>query len=189
MTNARAAARQRAGGWRRRRLRGWHTVQVVFEGLDPDTGTFSLSAPTARRIGGRVEPRGLQTLALRVILDCSLLEVFAGSGQVITTRVYRGTPPSKKDPGVDLLSIGGTSSVARLSAWELSSIWGSPQVCPCCPLRSRRCPAAARLTAGHACARPQHVRSQAYTPHTCAPPCAGHQALQGRRPLRYDRQV
>jgi sucrose-6-phosphate hydrolase SacC (GH32 family) len=103
-------------------------VQVVFEGLDPDTRQYSLSSPTARRVGGRLEPRGLQTLSLRIILDCSLLEVFAGSGQVITTRVYRGTPPSPQDSGIDLLSIGGVTGVARLNAWELSTIWAAPQV-------------------------------------------------------------
>lgn len=103
-------------------------MQVVFEGLDPETKSFSLSAPTARRIGGRLEPRGLQTLALRIIIDSSLLEVFAGSGQVITTRVYRGSPPSPQDSGIDLLSIGGVTDVARLNAWELSTIWEAPQV-------------------------------------------------------------
>jgi sucrose-6-phosphate hydrolase SacC (GH32 family) len=103
-------------------------VQVVFEGQDLDSKTFSLSAPSARRIGGRLEPRGLQALALRIILDCSLLEVFAGSGQVITTRVYRGTPPTPEESGIDLLSIGGVTGVARLNAWEMSSIWDAPQV-------------------------------------------------------------
>ena len=103
-------------------------IQVVFEGLDPETKTFSLSASTARCMGGRLEPRGLQTLSLRIILDASLLEVFAGSGQVITTRVNRGSPPSPQDSGIDLLSIGGITGVARLNAWELSSIWSSPQV-------------------------------------------------------------
>jgi hypothetical protein len=54
----------------------------VFEGFETEAKVWSLSAPSVRRIGGRVDPWGLDTLALRILLDHSLLEVFTGSGQV-----------------------------------------------------------------------------------------------------------
>jgi sucrose-6-phosphate hydrolase SacC (GH32 family) len=95
----------------------------VFEGLDPDTKAFSLSAPNVRRIGGKVDPAGFDTLALRIILDHSLLEVFTGSGQVVTTRVYRGQPATPEDTGIDFLSFGGSAELASMHAWELESIW------------------------------------------------------------------
>lgn len=103
-------------------------MQVVFEGMDPATKTFSLTAATARRVGGRLEPRGLDRLALRCILDHSLLEVFCGTGQVITTRVYRGAPPSPEDLGIDFLSLGGATEVQQMHAWEVGCIWDAPQV-------------------------------------------------------------
>lgn len=112
-------------------------VQVVFEGLDPVTKEFSLTAPTARRVGGRLEPRGIETLALRCMLDHSLLEVFCGTGQVITTRVYRGAPPKPGDVGIDFLSLGGATEVQQMKAWEVGCIWDSPQVCLSSRLRRR----------------------------------------------------
>jgi beta-fructofuranosidase len=103
-------------------------LQVVFEGLDPETMSYSLSAPTVRRVGGKLDPESFRTLALRIILDHSLLEVFTGTGQVITTRVYRGAPPTS-DAGIDFLSFGGSAEVASLNAWEMSTIWQDPPVC------------------------------------------------------------
>eukprot|EP00892_Ulva_mutabilis_P009472 jgi/Ulvmu1/6898/UM031_0104.1 len=113
-------------------LYDWESSQleVVFEGLDPQTKAFSLTAPTARRVGGRLEPRGLDTLALRCLLDHSLLEVFCGTGQVITTRVYRGEPPAAEDIGIDFLSLGGATELRQMKAWEVGCIWDSPQAAP-----------------------------------------------------------
>jgi hypothetical protein len=104
-----------------------HAVQVVFEGLDPETMAYSLSAPTVRRVGGKLDPESFQTLALRIILDHSLLEVFTGTGQVISTRVYRGAPPTS-DACIDFLSFGGSAEVAALNAWEMGTVWQHPQV-------------------------------------------------------------
>jgi Glycosyl hydrolases family 32 C terminal len=104
-------------------------LQVVFEGFDPDTMAWSLSAPSVRRIGGRVDPAGYDALALRVLLDHSLLEVFTGSGQVITTRVYRGAPPAPaRDAGLDFLSFGGAAELVVMNAWEMATIWDPPLV-------------------------------------------------------------
>ena len=102
---------------------------MVTEALDPETKALSLSAPNVRRTGGKLETRGADALALRIILDHSLLEVFTGSGQVITTRVYRGAQPQPSDLGVDFLSFGGQAQLASLHAWELDTIWPRPQVC------------------------------------------------------------
>lgn len=44
-------------------------LEVVFEALDPATMTFSLTAPMARRIGGPIQHRPGQPLALRLLLD------------------------------------------------------------------------------------------------------------------------
>ena len=127
-------------------------------------------------------PWGLDTLALRILLDHSLLEVFTGSGQVrrpqagaqrlcilqvhtllrapachmasivsaavgdvhcharvtgskflwlqvITTRVYRGAPPSNNDCGLDFLSFGGSAELSVMNAWEMRSIWDTSVVC------------------------------------------------------------
>lgn len=101
-------------------------LEVVFEALDPETLQFSLSAPNARRIGGKIEHRSGEKLHLRVLLDHSLLEIFTGNGQTLTTRVYRNCPLGT-DPGIDFLSIGGMAKV-NLAAWEMSTIWQEPQV-------------------------------------------------------------
>ncbi|GLC44183.1 hypothetical protein PLESTB_000899400 [Pleodorina starrii] len=71
-------------------------LEVVFEAMDPATLTFSLAAPGARRVGGRLQrpPAPGNPLALRVFLDHSCLEVFTGDGEVLTARVYRGSSPS-----------------------------------------------------------------------------------------------
>lgn len=98
----------------------------MFEGLDPETMTYSLSGPAVRRVGGRLDPPSFSTVALRVVLDHSLLEIFTGTGQVITTRVYRGEPPGA-DAGLDFISFGGAVEVSSLHAWELDTIWKSPQ--------------------------------------------------------------
>jgi beta-fructofuranosidase len=52
-------------------LFNWETslLEVVFEALDPATMTFSLTAPTARRIGGTVTHKPGAPLALRMLLD------------------------------------------------------------------------------------------------------------------------
>lgn len=98
----------------------------MFEALDPETLKFSLSAPSSRRVGGKIEHASGDALHLRVILDHSLLEIFTGNGQALTTRVYRGAPPSA-DPGIDFLSVGGSATIEHFNAWELDTIWKEVQ--------------------------------------------------------------
>jgi hypothetical protein len=106
-------------------LYNWETqvLEVVFEALDPSTMAFSLTAPTARTIGGRISQQPGQPLQLRVLLDYSVLEVFTGTGEVLSTRVYRGTPPSGADAGLEFVAIDGTATLARVAAYEMKSIW------------------------------------------------------------------
>ena len=106
-------------------LYNWETqvLEVVFEALDPSTMAFSLTAPTARTIGGRITQQPGQPLQLRVLLDYSVLEVFTGTGEVLSTRVYRGTPPEGADAGLEFVAIDGTATLARVAAYEMKSIW------------------------------------------------------------------
>lgn len=50
--------------------------------LDPDD-------EATRRVGGPTEHAGDEDVHLRVLLDHSALEVYIGSGEVLSTRIYR----------------------------------------------------------------------------------------------------
>lgn len=60
---------------------------------------------------------------MRVLLDGSCVEVYLATGEVLTTRVYRGEAPRGADAGVDLVSFGGVANAVCVDAWEMSSIW------------------------------------------------------------------
>lgn len=98
-------------------------LEVVVEGLHPDTLQYSADAPTARRMGGTLDMKPGDTLQLRVLLDHSCVEVFAASGEVLSTRVYRGNVPVGVEAGVDFVSLGGSSVLTRVAAYEMGSIW------------------------------------------------------------------
>ncbi|KAF8056752.1 BFRUCT3 [Scenedesmus sp. PABB004] len=99
-------------------------LEVVFEALDPCSLAFSLTAPAARRIGGAIAQRPGQPLALRLLLDGSCLEVFTGTGEVLSTRVYRGSPaPGHAGPGVEFVALDGDALLERAAAYEMASIW------------------------------------------------------------------
>ncbi|KAJ9506637.1 hypothetical protein QJQ45_018294 [Haematococcus lacustris] len=103
----------------------WDTqiLEVVFEALDPETHEFSLAAPGCRRVGGKLmrPPLPGQPMHLRVLLDASLLEVFTGGGEVLTTRVYRGVGPPGSGAGIELVSVGCSTEVLRLAAYEMDN--------------------------------------------------------------------
>lgn len=42
---------------------------------------------------------------------------------MLSTRIYRGLPPTGADAGIDFISYGGTAHVQRVEAWEMRSIW------------------------------------------------------------------
>jgi len=90
-----------------------------------------------RRLGGKLRLAPGDALQLQVFLDYSLLEVFAGDGQVLSTRVYRGCSdlPAAGDSsdkqaagepvpgGVWLLSGAGAVCVQDLHMHGMCSIW------------------------------------------------------------------
>ncbi|GIL97891.1 hypothetical protein Vretimale_3412, partial [Volvox reticuliferus] len=109
----------------------WDTgvLEVVYEAIDPATLTFSLAAPGARRVGGRLQrpPVPGSPLALRVFLDYSCLEVFTGNGEVLTARVYRGSAPNSSSSsllgfpssGIDFISVDGSTRLIHFAAYEM----------------------------------------------------------------------
>ncbi len=72
-------------------------------------------------------------MQMRILLDHSCVEVYLSSGEVLSTRVYRGLPPPDADAGIDLIAYGGTAKVERLEAWEMGSIWDRQQALPTAP--------------------------------------------------------
>ncbi|KAF6258531.1 hypothetical protein COO60DRAFT_1107801 [Scenedesmus sp. NREL 46B-D3] len=110
-------------------LYNWESglLEVVFEALDPATMSFSLTAPMARRIGGPLQQKPGQPLALRLLLDASCLEIFTGSGEVLSTRIYRGSPPhGHADAGIEFVALDGDARLDRVAAYEMSSCIAAP---------------------------------------------------------------
>jgi len=119
-------------------------LEVAFEALDPATMGYSLLAPGARRTGGRVHVGPRDRARLRILLDDSVLEVFTGSGEVLTTRVYRGTAPAVAqlqqqqqeqqqqqmqqqqqlgDAGIEFFALDGDATLELAEAHEVATIW------------------------------------------------------------------
>ncbi|KAL4419945.1 hypothetical protein ABPG75_007043 [Micractinium tetrahymenae] len=101
-----------------------------------------LAAPAADN-SGRVR--------LRVLVDGSALEVFTGSGEVLSTRVYRGSPPTSAGTAkaeaaavegpaaaaepvaaaaaeasgcaIAVVALGGAALLESAAAWEMCSCW------------------------------------------------------------------
>ncbi|WIA41557.1 hypothetical protein OEZ86_008923 [Tetradesmus obliquus] len=102
-------------------------LEVVFEALDPATMSFSLTAPMARRIGGPLQQKPGQPLALRLLLDASCLEIFTGTGEVLSTRIYRGSPPhGHADAGIEFVALDGDARLDRVAAYEMASCIAAP---------------------------------------------------------------
>jgi len=91
-------------------------LEAVFEG-GGDGGAGQ------RRVGGPVAlgPPGAP-VTLRLLLDHSACEVYLGSGEVLSTRVYRGSPPPGADAGVDLVSYGGSATALHVEAHEMGTM-------------------------------------------------------------------
>ena len=90
---------------------GERSIAVVWDGQ-------------ALSVAGIAVPLALQegesTLALRILLDRSLLEVFANDGRVAVTRVIDASP---EDVGIELVAQGKGVSVKSVDAWEITPIW------------------------------------------------------------------
>jgi beta-fructofuranosidase len=62
-----------------------------------------------------------ETLALRIFVDRSSVEVFANEGQAtMTSRIY----PKESRLGIELFTEGGNVIVKELTYWNLKDIWG-----------------------------------------------------------------
>ena len=109
-------------------------LEAVFEGGDEGMAAAAAAAngdnanaapaPTGgqRRIGGPVDvgPPGAP-ITMRILLDHSACEVFLSTGEVLSTRIYRGSPPPGADAGVDLVSYGGVAVASRVEAFEMGT--------------------------------------------------------------------
>jgi len=60
------------------------------------------------------------TIKLRVLVDCSSVEVFGNQGETVLTNLVYPKPDSD---GVELFASGGTARVVSCVAWPLRSIW------------------------------------------------------------------
>jgi hypothetical protein len=62
------------------------------------------------------------------ILCCrSCLEIFTGSGEVLSTRIYRGSPPhGHADAGIELVALDGDARLDRVAAYEMASCIAAP---------------------------------------------------------------
>jgi fructan beta-fructosidase len=88
------------------------TVEIDTTGstLDPEIAGDLVAAP--------FDTDG--PLDLRVFLDRSIVEVFAGATTCITARTY----PTRNDAtGVRLRAEGGEVRVPRLEAWRMAGVW------------------------------------------------------------------
>lgn len=103
-------------------------------------------------MGGPLSMRSRDPLHLRILLDHSALEVFTGTGEVLSTRLYRGSPPAGAGPGIELVAFGdGPAHLRSLSAWELEALDVKTASVPLSPVVS---PRAAGAGAGDASATP-----------------------------------
>lgn len=101
------------------------TLQIIT-----DHSSFSPSATGTRCTGGKINMEDGDTLDLRILIDYSSIEVFVGSGEVVTTRVYRGPSELASDSRIDLMSTGGDSLLVKAAAYEVNSIWGKGKEIP-----------------------------------------------------------
>jgi len=57
---------------------------------------------------------------------CSCLEIFTGSGEVLSTRIYRGViARNNGDTGIKFFALDGKTTVKRVAAYDMAR-WGAP---------------------------------------------------------------
>lgn len=55
---------------------------------------------------------------------CSCIELFTGSGEVLSTRIYRGAPAhDHADAGIEFVALDGEATLERVAAYEMISIY------------------------------------------------------------------
>ncbi|KFM23987.1 Beta-fructofuranosidase, insoluble isoenzyme CWINV6 [Auxenochlorella protothecoides] len=115
---------------------GWSAASTAAPTPAPHTTLLGgAGRGELRRVGGPLAMRSNDALHLRILLDHSCLEVFTGTGEVLSTRVYRGTPPPGTGPGIDLICFGaGPAHLRSLAAWELRALDAATASVPLSPL-------------------------------------------------------
>jgi fructan beta-fructosidase len=98
-------------------------------GVDPRAGRLFVDRTRSGEAGFHKEFASRQTaplavengrVRLRVLVDWSSVEVFAGDGRtVITDQIF----PSPESDGVELYAKGGAARLVSLEAWPLASAW------------------------------------------------------------------
>ncbi|KAL4420475.1 hypothetical protein ABPG75_010131 [Micractinium tetrahymenae] len=81
-----------------------------------------------RRVGGPLPlMQANQPIHLRILVDHSCVEVYTGTGEVLSTRIYRGQAPHDcADAGISFIAFGGAALVKSCSTWEMGSAWEHP---------------------------------------------------------------
>jgi hypothetical protein len=88
---------------------------------EEDTSCAQQQEP--RRVGGPLAMQEDDVLHLRILIDHSCVEVFTGTGEVLSTRIYRGRAPDPNNPGIDFVSFGGQAVIDNIEAYEMHSCW------------------------------------------------------------------
>eukprot|EP00210_Caulerpa_lentillifera_P005193 g4963.t1 len=102
-------------------LYNWQSKALeVIKGLESVT---EMMIESVEKVGGLLDSRPGDPLELRILIDQSCVEIFSSSGEVLTTRMYRGDPGIRSEAGIDFLAYGGRAHLAKLSAYEMRSIW------------------------------------------------------------------
>ena len=76
-----------------------------------------------RRVGGPLAMHPTQVLHLRIFVDHSSIEVFTGTGECLSTRIYRGRGPNPNNPGIEFVSFGGQATIDSCECYEMVSCW------------------------------------------------------------------
>ncbi len=89
-----------------------------------------------KRVGGSLAMEPNQALHLRIFVDHSSIEVFTGTGECLSTRIYRGRGPNSNDPGIEFVSFGGCATIDSCECYEMVSCWKEKVQTPLVPRRS-----------------------------------------------------
>eukprot|EP00878_Enallax_costatus_P001235 GHUV01001378.1.p1 GENE.GHUV01001378.1~~GHUV01001378.1.p1 ORF type:complete len:664 (+),score=239.16 GHUV01001378.1:126-1994(+) len=130
----------------------WSNYELAIDFDEPFPDAYNPhpeDTPERRRVGGRlVNYKPGTPLSLRVLVDGSTLEVFTSTGETLTTRTYRGHPPScdsackacsstagkqqqhsgprlqeQDETGIAVFTANAAVSVTTIDVWEMGSCW------------------------------------------------------------------
>jgi beta-fructofuranosidase len=100
-------------GWQRNKNARALSIDVSEASLSPDV----LARPPET---GLLYLEDNEPLRLRVLIDRSIIEVFANERQCLTIRAY---PTREDSTGISLIARGSEAKLVSLSAWQMRSIW------------------------------------------------------------------